>query len=275
MAIASSGTIRLGADIGIELDQLANETIGLKDASTGGIETINLNNNNADKPDGSAPHAMSEFYSYNHDAVAEGGGSGLAGDYGNSGSSAKIITSDSGASPSGPTAISIDMSHADFCGASIVNYTGYIYFRMESKSSGVKADAQLYQVDFDDGGYHFVGDSTDSSYGYPEWDSTYRTTNATYDHAASWSTVTTGGTGGAGQGGWWHDTDGTPSTNTGIDVGSTGCIYYESNNNGKGKDVYLRSPEITFTTSTIKSTWYHYGGTFQDPSTIWIGIYIT
>jgi hypothetical protein len=35
----------------------------------GGFDAINENNDAADRPDGSEPHAMSEFYSYDHDAV--------------------------------------------------------------------------------------------------------------------------------------------------------------------------------------------------------------
>ena len=72
MAIGSSGAIRLGADIGIELDQLANQTIGLEDAATGGIDTINTAS--ASYPNSSAPHLMSEWYSYDHDASAGFGG---------------------------------------------------------------------------------------------------------------------------------------------------------------------------------------------------------
>ena len=39
----------------------------LTDASNGTYGTINTDNDAADRPDGSAPHAMSEFYAYDHD----------------------------------------------------------------------------------------------------------------------------------------------------------------------------------------------------------------
>jgi len=41
--------------------------ISLKDLSDGTIATINTNNALADRPNGSAPHSMSEFYAYDHD----------------------------------------------------------------------------------------------------------------------------------------------------------------------------------------------------------------
>ena len=41
----------------------------LSDLSDGTVATINTGNASANRPDGSAPHAMSEFYSYDHDLV--------------------------------------------------------------------------------------------------------------------------------------------------------------------------------------------------------------
>ena len=43
--------------------------ISLTSMSTGGHGTINSVNAAADRPNGSAPHSMSEFYSYDHDAA--------------------------------------------------------------------------------------------------------------------------------------------------------------------------------------------------------------
>ena len=39
----------------------------LSDLSDGTVATINTGNDSADRPDGSTPHQMSEFYSYDHD----------------------------------------------------------------------------------------------------------------------------------------------------------------------------------------------------------------
>ena len=41
--------------------------VSLEDLSDGTVATINTNNASSNRPDGSAPHAMSEFYSYDHD----------------------------------------------------------------------------------------------------------------------------------------------------------------------------------------------------------------
>lgn len=75
MAIPSRGTISL-AGIWNEIDSNnynasnhgSGEDISLKFLSNGKDATINTNNSAANRPDESAPHSMSEWYSYNHDA---------------------------------------------------------------------------------------------------------------------------------------------------------------------------------------------------------------
>jgi len=47
-----------------------SSSTSLKEISDGSIDTINQNNASGDRPDGSAPHAMSEFFSYDHDKTA-------------------------------------------------------------------------------------------------------------------------------------------------------------------------------------------------------------
>ena len=71
MAVPSSGTLSL---VGIRAEIAnnaynANATINssLKEMSDGTTATINTGNSSSNRPDGSAPHAMSEFYSYDHD----------------------------------------------------------------------------------------------------------------------------------------------------------------------------------------------------------------
>tara|TARA_Y100001973_G_scaffold35929_1_gene54063 strand:+ start:2645 stop:3253 length:609 start_codon:yes stop_codon:yes gene_type:complete len=66
MALPASGQISMG-DIRTELGD--SGSISLKEASDGTIATINTGNASADRPDGNAPHAMTEFYSYDHDLV--------------------------------------------------------------------------------------------------------------------------------------------------------------------------------------------------------------
>lgn len=72
MAVPSSGELSL---LGIRRELEDNNysstnsysNTSLKECSDGSISTINTANASADRPDGSAPHAMSEFYSYDHD----------------------------------------------------------------------------------------------------------------------------------------------------------------------------------------------------------------
>ena len=85
MAVPSSGELSLN-EIFAEL--YANDyggwsnyeydgyTPSLLNLSTGGDppdEAINTNNSSANRPNGTAPHNMSEFYSYNHDEPSGGG----------------------------------------------------------------------------------------------------------------------------------------------------------------------------------------------------------
>ena len=70
MTLTASGQISI-SDINGEFGRsgtTANSS--LEDLSDGTVATINTVNDSADRPDGSAPHSMSEFYSYDHDAVA-------------------------------------------------------------------------------------------------------------------------------------------------------------------------------------------------------------
>ena len=61
MALTASGQISLG-DIAIEMG-VSPSNVSLTTQSTTGINT-----NSTSKPDGSTPHAISEFYSYDHSA---------------------------------------------------------------------------------------------------------------------------------------------------------------------------------------------------------------
>ena len=85
MAVPSSGTISLfGIAKELELNDFNSSVpvptytpiyngppFPLADMSTGagGFDSINTENASTDRPDGSTPHAMSEFYSYDHDAA--------------------------------------------------------------------------------------------------------------------------------------------------------------------------------------------------------------
>ena len=67
MSLTASGQISMN-DINVEFGRsgtTANSS--LEDLSDGTVATINTQNASDDRPDGSAPHAMTEFYSYDHD----------------------------------------------------------------------------------------------------------------------------------------------------------------------------------------------------------------
>jgi len=71
MALTSSGQISIN-DIYTELGEDGPINWSLKEASDGTVATINTDNASGNRPDGSAPHAMTEFYSYDHDLVTAG-----------------------------------------------------------------------------------------------------------------------------------------------------------------------------------------------------------
>ena len=79
MSIPSSGPISL-ADINVELGRDFDATIGMSQAESGNYDTINTNNANANRPNGSAPHSIDEWYGYWHGFPAlnsfNGGGRG-------------------------------------------------------------------------------------------------------------------------------------------------------------------------------------------------------
>ena len=65
MALTASGQISFG-DIATELS-ISQTNVALATASTTGI-----NSNSTSKPNGTAPHSISEFYSYDHSATSGG-----------------------------------------------------------------------------------------------------------------------------------------------------------------------------------------------------------
>jgi hypothetical protein len=67
MALQSSGQIKM-SELNIEFQLQETRRLSLKDASDGTASTINTANASSDRPDGAAPHAISEFYSYDHSA---------------------------------------------------------------------------------------------------------------------------------------------------------------------------------------------------------------
>ena len=63
MTLQASGAISL-SDINVELGRSSGAVINLSVAAEGGYAAINQNS--PSKPDGTAPHALSEWYGYDH-----------------------------------------------------------------------------------------------------------------------------------------------------------------------------------------------------------------
>jgi hypothetical protein len=190
---------------------------------------------------------MSEWYSYNH----------IFGDYGNS-SNTEMFSGNQG---TGLVSVNgIDLSSADYVGSSIIGKTGHIYFRFESGTS-FRSDAQVRRINYNSN-QRF---SSFATAGVTGIQTTSLTTNAAYDHSATFINVATATTAGR-----WNHLNGTPgSSGTGVN-GDT--IYYESSGAGSNKDVYLRFPEITFSANTIDFSGYGYG---SNMGTLFLGVFIT
>ena len=273
MAVPSSGAISLwGIAKEMEVDDYDSSipistynsyhaTPSLTLMSTGGtgfddISTTNTPNGSpSNRPDGSTPHAMSEFYSYDHDGTLP------VGDYGN-GASNILWTGDQSTTEQ---VDAVDISRREYCGESVIGRTGHVYWRIES-TGAYRQDAQLYQIDYISGNGSSYMTPGVSSIIYSQFDTTRLTTNAAYDHSATWHQVAAGTTAGR----WNRDTGGTPSSGTGVSLSSH--LYYEGSSGGYNMDVYLRSPEITFGTNTIYLKTYGYGA---DMGTLYMGVYIT
>ena len=244
MGLPSSGQISLG-DIQTEIGDSGQ--IKLKTASDGTLATINTNNAVANRPDLSAPHSASEWYSYVH----------LLGDHGND-SNTQMFSGDQGTGL--VTVSNIDLSSAAYAGASIVGATGHIYFRFESGTS-YRSDAQLTRLIYNGGSVY----KSFSSSGVNGIQTTSLTTNTAYNHSSTWIQIANATTAGR-----WNQRNGTPpSGGTGVNADG---LYYESSGAGSNKDVYLRFPEITFSSNTMTYEGYGYG---SNMGTLYLGVYIT
>ena len=252
MALASSGQIKM-SEINTELGvSSTTANTSLKNQSNGTVATINTNS--SDRPDGSSPHQISEFYGYNHSAS---GGGPSVGTYGNSNNTILF----SGNQGTGlVTVTDQDFSSADYAGETVVGATGHIYVRYESGTS-FRNDPQVTEITCGSDSFKNF-----SSTGVTGIQTTYRTTNSTYSHSASFSQVYIA-TSPAGR---WYRRNGTPpSGGTGVNADA---IYYEGSSGAYSKDVYLRFPEITFTSDNVTFKGYGYG---SNMGTLYMGIYIT
>ena len=95
MSLTSSGEIKI-SEINTEFGRSSTTAnSSLEDLSDGTVATINTANDSGDRPDGSTPHQMSEFYSYDHDlastswSATDNTGLSLVGEAGATGTSTK------------------------------------------------------------------------------------------------------------------------------------------------------------------------------------------
>jgi hypothetical protein len=198
-----------------------------------------------------APYSMSEFYGYDHD-----GGPSI-GSYGNS-SNTQMFSGDQGTGQ--VTNSNIDLSGAAYVGESLIGATGHIFFRFESGTS-FRSDAQVKRIIYNTNSVF----KSFSSSGVNGIETTSLTTNTAYNHSSTWIQIANATTNGR-----WNQRNGTPpSSGTGV---SADGLYYESSSNGSNKDVYLRFPEITFSSNTMTYEGYGYG---SNMGTLFLGIYIT
>ena len=253
MALTSSGEIKM-SQINTELGRTSTTAdTSIEDASGGVYVTINTANAVADRPDGDVPHAMSEFYSYDHSASS----GPSVGAYGN-GANNILWTGNQG---TGWTPYARDMSGSDWVGESIIGSTGHIFFRMVS-TTDYRQDAQINQLTYN-GSTRLWRFSTT---GFSGWHTTSSTTNEAYNHSSTWIALATGTTAGR----WNHRNGNTPSSGTGVNADA---LYYEGSGAAAySKDVYLRSPELTFNNNTVTPAGYGYGAGM---GTLYMGIYIT
>lgn len=250
MALQSSGEIKL-SQINTELGRSSTSSpTSLEDASRGVYKTINTANAATDRPDGTAPHALSEWYSYNHTASsgpAEGAypTTGVALWTGNQGTSLQTDT--------------VDLSSNQFVGESVIDQNAQFFFRFDSGSS-FRSDAQILSVSYNNFA-SFGNWSTSIPSGTK---TTSLTTNTDYNHSSGWLNVTSGTTVGR-----WNQLNGTPaSSSTGVNANA---LYYESSGSGNNKKVWLRLPSVVLTSNSVTIRSYGYG---SNMGTLRFGVYI-
>jgi hypothetical protein len=252
MAVPSSGPISL-AKIRDEIENnnynanLYGYTSGqtsLIDLSDGTYDAINTANASADRPNGSIPHSMSEFYSYDHDL-----------------SSLTLLQTISGQQHStattAATAVSINVNA--FKGKDVRAVFHYV------SGSNYTGDFQLDNIMMPYYGSMFIGMNPTwtsmntgfggSTFGAGQLNPDF-TSNGNWEtntnNSSSYTTTTFGsiGTSTGAYGRWVGRSNGTPSGSTGLTSSpfSGMHVYAETSSNGSGypsKNFWLRSPEWT------------------------------
>lgn len=223
--------------------------VSLTNMSTGagGFDAINTANASADRPDGSTPHSMSEFYGYDHDKTAL--------------TLLQTITGQQHTSSTAiPTSVSINVNA--FKGKTVravFHYVSGTNFRGDFQLDNI---AMPWYGNFFGSGNQwqimntgFGGSSFNAGQLNPDFTSNGNWETNT-NNSSSHSTTTFGsiGTYTGAYGRWVGRSNGTPSGSTGLTSSpfSGMHVYTETSSNGSGypnKNFWLRSPEWTHITS--------------------------
>jgi len=246
MALPSSGEITLH---GIRTELGGSGEISLIAASTGNVATINTSDNSpVNRPNGSAPHEMAEFYSYNHS-----GGSGPSeGAYPSTGT--QLWTGNQG---TGQQTDVVDLSSASYVGESAIGMGAQFFFRFDSGTS-FRSDAQIAEILYNNGSAFddFQGNISGIT-------TTSNTTSTTYPTSGFVNLAS-----GTSQG-RWNQLNGTPASSaTGV---NGDFIYYESSGGGANKKVWLKFPSVTLTHNTVTIKSYGYG---SNMGTLYFGVFL-
>ena len=139
-----------------------------------------------------------------------------------------------------------------------VGKTVRLVFSHQTAPSGTtfRADLQLDEINVNGSTYTF--ETTDDLTGWQ----TSTSSQSTYA-SVSWSSVTTGTSGTR----WLRDSGGTGSSSTGLTTGGDNTSFYlytETSGSSNGFYYWLRSPEITVSSSTLTFYEARYGGTIGD-----------
>ena len=214
--------------------------VSLTNMSTGagGFDAINTANASGDRPDGSIPHSMSEFYSYDHDK-----------------SSLTLVTTITGQQHSGTSATrtSVSFNAGAYKGKTIrllFHYVSGSGFRGDFQIDDIKLPFTMamfgstfwttYNIGFGSSSA-FSAAVFDPMNGYANLGNVQTTRSDTTSHTnATWYDITTGGTALR----WNGNSGGTGSSGTGITTMLGYHVYAETSSPGySNKNFWMRTPE--------------------------------
>lgn len=223
---------------GTNWSQLGYPSISLGNMSTGAGGFDAINSASSSKPDGSAPHSMSEFYSYDHDA-----------------SSLTLVTTITGQQHSGTssTRTSVSFNAGAYKGKTIrllFHYVSGSGFRGDFQIDDIKLPYTMamfgssfwttYTINFGSSS-SFSAAVFDPMNGYANLGNVQTTRTDTTSHTnATWYDITTGGTALR----WNANSGGTGSSGTGITTMLGYHVYAETSSPGySNKNFWMRTPE--------------------------------